>query len=378
MRPLVWRCCQNRLLVKLPFRVADVQAVPLNGASFVSAYSGCGGMDIGFRLAGFEPVWANELNVNAVDTYVATLGDHAVPGDINEIKWPARGADLVIGGPPCQGFSVAGKMNPSDPRSEHVRRFLDLVERVRPNAFVMENVKALAVSARWEAVRAGLEQRAHELGFKTSLLVLNAADFGVPQRRERMFLIGSRTGRPPSELAPSVGKHRAVAGALRHLPAYGEPGNDTVCTAVITPAKRPILRPSAYQGSLLFNGNGRPLQLDRPAPTLPASMGGNATPILDQNELETGEESWVVAYHRRLLNGGKPLKRVPDYLGRITVEEAAQLQGFPLGMEFAGSTSAKYHQIGNAVPPPLAYAVAQAIAVSIGLVASEPPERLAA
>jgi DNA (cytosine-5)-methyltransferase 1 len=103
------------------------------------------------------------------------------------------------------------------------------------------------------------------------------------------------------------------------------------------------------------------------APTLPASMGGNATPIIDQHEFETGEESWVVGYHRRLLRGGAPVKRVPGHLRRITVEEAAQLQSFPIGMTWVGTTSAKYRQIGNAVPPRLAFHVASAVADALGI-----------
>src|SRR4051794_29085149 len=103
-------------------------------------------MDIGFRFAGFESVWANESDPHAAATYRAILGDHMAEGDIDSVVWPERySADVVIGGPPCQGFSVAGKMDPADPRSRHVIRFMDIVEHVSPLAFVMENVKALAI-----------------------------------------------------------------------------------------------------------------------------------------------------------------------------------------------------------------------------------------
>lgn len=345
----------------------------------VSAYSGCGGLDIGFRIAGFEPIWANDIDAVALETYRRILGNHAAPGDITEVEWPHPGsAALVIGGPPCQGFSVAGKMNPHDPRSAHVDRFLDLVEHVGPYGFVMENVKSLATSSRWTVLRDHLQTRAEGLRYRTSLLTLNAADFGVPQRRERMFLMGLRDGVPPTRIRPTASVHRTVREAFQQLPAYGDAGNDTFCTAGITPAKRPVLRPTAFRGSLLFNGNGRPLHLDSTAPTLPASMGGNATPIIDQHEYETGAESWVASYHRRLLKGGRPLRKVPSYLRRITVEEAAHLQGFPMAMEFAGTASAKYRQIGNAVPPPLGYAVARAVARLMGLESRRELERLAA
>lgn len=91
--------------------------------------------------------------------------------------------------------------------------------------------------------------------------------------------------------------------------------------------------------------------------TLPATMGGNRTPIIDQNHLEKKTNPWVEEYHMHLMNGGVPCKKVPNYLRRITVEEAAAIQTFPLGIHFAGSSTAQYRQIGNAVPPCLAYHV---------------------
>jgi DNA (cytosine-5)-methyltransferase 1 len=118
---------------------------------------------------------------------------------------------------------------------------------------------------------------------------------------------------------------------------------------------------------MLFNGAGRPMDLDRPAPTLPASMGGNKTPIIDQDQLDAGADPWVVRYHAHLWNGGTPWTRVPPRLRRITVEEAAAIQTFPAGMRWAGPQSARYRQIGNAVPPELAYRVALALRESLGL-----------
>lgn len=360
----------------LPPDALEVPWLARNGATFASTYSGCGGLDYGIAAAGFEPVWANDFDPIAVQTHNALLGETAVAGPIDEVPWPSSGsADIVVGGPPCQGFSVAGKMNPSDPRSAHVFRFLDFVAHVEPRAFVMENVKALAVNARWTHIRRGLERRARRLGYRTELFVLNAARYGVPQRRERMFLLGVRDGEPPAEPKAIVETPTTVRQAFEALPPFLAPGNDTACTAGITPAKRPILRPTAHIGSLLFNGNGRPLKLDMPAPTLPASMGGNATPIVDQHELETGEPSWVVEYHRRLRAGRPPARRVPKHLRRITVEEAAALQTFPRGMQWFGTNSARYRQIGNAVPPLLAFHVALELANALELTPAAAYER---
>lgn len=348
--------------------------------SFISLYSGSGGLDHGFTATGlFEPVWANDIDEHAVQTYTKAFdhwGHVATSGDIRrQPDLPGRGsADLVIGGPPCQGFSVAGRMDPEDPRSRHVWDFLRMVERVRPRAFVMENVASLAVNRRWASLRDALVRHASKgLGYTTSLVLLNASHYGVPQARERMFLIGlhGRWADHPVVPMPSTLRNSpTVRSAIERLPPVGEPGNATVCTARITPAKKPVLRRSPFAG-MLFNGQGRPLDLDMPALTLPASMGGNRTPIIDQQQLEQGGECWVVEYHRRLWAGADPIDRIPDRLRRITVEEAAEIQTFPTGMEWVGPQSAKYRQIGNAVPPRLAEAVAQAVASALGL--SEPP-----
>lgn len=332
----------------------------------VSLYAGAGGLDHGFIEAGFEVEWAIDSDRHAVQTYKANLGDHIVHGSLPD-REPLDDLqpDLVIGGPPCQGFSVIGRMDPADPRSRHVHRFLDVVEKLSPRAFCMENVKALAVNPRWAAVRKRLERRARELEYQVELMVLNAADYGVPQARERMFLVGVRGGSPLCPVSTTKGSPMTVREALSGLPRFGELGNCMKSPAKVVPAAKPIMRPSAHRGSLLFNGSGRPLELDGPAKTLPASMGGNATPILDQEEVAEGAEPWVSEYHQRLLNGGKPRKRAPKRMRRITVEEAAALQGFPKGWEWCGPRGGIYRQVGNAVPPPLAERVAISVRQAI-------------
>lgn len=335
---------------------------PVNQSDWtaISLYSGAGGLDLGFSQAGIEAIWSIDSDRDAVATYNRNLSPVAVCGDVLAVSPPADlEVDVVIGGPPCQGFSVIGNMNPDDPRSRHVNHFLDVVERHRPRAFVMENVKALAVNPRWQHVRDGLLKRGEDLGYSTRLFVLNAQNFGVPQSRERMFLVGVEGEVPLAPEPTTADSPPTVRSALAQLPRYGEPGNDSVCNARVVPSKQPIMRPTAYNGSLLFNGSGRPQALDRPAKTLPASMGGNATPIIDQLELDCDASPWVVEYHRRLADGGKPLVKAPKRLRRITVEEAAALQSFPPEWKFCGPRGNQYRQIGNAVPPALAFAVAQ-------------------
>ena len=331
--------------------------------TFISLYSGAGGLDQGFIEAGAEPLWANDCDPDAVESYRHNIGGHIVGGEIQAVIGELSGIrpDLVIGGPPCQGFSVAGQMRPDDPRSKHVWTFLEVVRDLQPRAFVMENVKSLATNARWARLIANLRAFAEESGFTTRLCLLNASHFGVPQARERMFLIGIRGGSPSLPVARGTAAPRTVREALAGLPPFGAPGNDSICTARVTPARQPVLRRSPYAG-MLFNGQGRPLNLDAPSPTLPASMGGNRTPIIDQMELEgRAEENWVIGYHRRLWEGRRPNLRVPKRMRRLTVEEAAAIQAFPSSWQLSGRQSSRYRQAGNAVPPRLARAVADQV-----------------
>jgi DNA (cytosine-5)-methyltransferase 1 len=349
--------------------------------TFASLYSGCGGLDLGFARAGMRPVWANDIDAHAVETYnkiskvtdpqwkdAAELfeGHAAISGDVRAAarELTPGMADVVVGGPPCQAFSVAGRMDPADPRARHVFDFLGAVARVQPRAFVMENVAALARNQRWAAIIARLAKAAGE-NYDTRLVVLNACHWGVPQARERMFLIGLPKGHgevtlpgPPARDAPP-----SVGDVLRGLPPAGEHGNAQLCTAKITMAKIPVLRLSPFAG-MLFNGQGRPIDVNRPAPTLPATMGGNRTPIIDLDQLEHGATPWVVGYHHRLTAGREPpLAQLPPQarLRRLTVEEAAAIQTFPADMQWSGPQSARFRQIGNAVPPVLAWHVAQAV-----------------
>lgn len=332
-------------------------------------------MDVGFTRAGVHVVFANEMDADAAAAYCSNPdyldGSVMRVGDITQIldDLPARGsADLVFGGPPCQGFSVAGKMDPDDARSKLVFTFMDVVERTRPRLFVMENVKALARLSRWQRVRDLLLKRAAGLGYGCHLTVLRATDFGVPQARERMFLVGV-LGISPAQVEATLSRGLAAlyrpAGTVREaispLPRYGTPGNPATSTAEIRLARSPILRRTPYSGSLLFNGRGRPLDLDSVAKTLPAQMGGNHTPIIEQNLLDDpSSTSWLADYHRRLCRGeaSPQTELVPDCLRRLTVREAAALQTFPEGFVFHGAPNKQYRQVGNAVPCKLAEAVA--------------------
>lgn len=330
--------------------------------TFMSVYSGCGGMDYGFWLAGMEPVYALDSNQDAVDSYNVNFPHEAYCGDVEDAigdMTPGM-ADVVIGGPPCQGFSVSGKMDPGDQRSQQVFRFMDVVDRVRPHAFVMENVAALAESSRWLSVITELVARA-EVNYDVQLDVVDAAWYSVPQHRRRMFLIGLPKGTGAVNVRRSTAWASLVTaqGAIARIPKWM---NTDHCNAVITLARNPVIRKSPYAGMLL-NGGGRVMNLREPAPTLPASMGGNRTPIIDLNQLKYAQVPWIEEYHMHLLNGGKPFSSIPSYadMRRITLQEAASLQSFPEEFTLRGSLTSRYRQVGNAVPPLLAKGIAKAL-----------------
>lgn len=152
-----------------------------NKLTAISLFTGAGGMDIGFETVGFNVVFANELMKEAAETYRANHpGCNMVNDDINNVFDELSnyaGVDLVFGGPPCQGFSVAGKMDPDDERSKLIFTFLDVIEKVRPRIFVMENVKALGILDKWEPVRKKYMDRAFSLGYNCASFILNATEY---------------------------------------------------------------------------------------------------------------------------------------------------------------------------------------------------------
>ena len=341
-----------------------------SGIRTVSVFSGAGGLDIGAIMAGANILWANDLMKEACVSYLNNIGNHIVCGDINEKILELKKLDnisLVIGGPPCQGFSVAGKMDENDSRSRLIWSYLRVIETVMPEAFVMENVKALGTLNRWKSIRDSLLNKMRELGYSVNLIILNASDFDVPQQRERVFFVGFRGD---SKLVPDLSKMiwpyekkaKPLREILKVLDKAGTGNNKDVCRAKITLAQKPVLRNTPYAG-MLFNGLGRPLRLNGYSATLPASMGGNKTPILDENELYNGAKPWVESYYDEIRNNISAAKEtiVPSYLRRITVAEAALIQTFPAEYRFYGSQSMRYTQIGNAVPCNLAKAVVQMV-----------------
>ncbi len=338
----------------------------------ISLFSGAGGLDTGFEQAGYQIIFANEIDHDAAQAWRDNRPDNASAmreGDIKDYMpclntHNLQNIDIVFGGPPCQGFSVAGKMNPDDPRSRMVWRFLDVVAAVSPRVFVMENVAALGRLGKWDNVRKRIISRAKELGYHTEYKVWRTADFGVPQKRERVIFVGVKDGNP-SLFEKEMVHHHASAPTARQVllsvGKYGTADNPQTCTSRVSLAHHPVMRNSPYAG-MLVNGAGRPVNLDGLPPTLPATMGGNKTPVIDQAALDNpGIQNWFVGYHSRLMNGGTPGGSVPSTLRRLTLKEAAAIQTFPPEYKFSGAKSKQYRQIGNAVPCLFARAVAESV-----------------
>ena len=343
----------------------------------VSLFSGAGGLDVGFERAGFDAVFANELDHDAAEAWRANRPQTAhvmVEGDIHDhIDELAafKDVDVLIGGPPCQGFSVAGKMDPNDIRSQLVWLFMDAVEQARPKVFIMENVAALGLLDKWKAVRESIVARGKSLGYKVTYQVHHTPDYGVPENRDRIIFIGvCETLGDTKPFYDKLDLFKASPATARKViltaGKFGSKENPQTCTANVTLASRPVMRRSPYAG-MLVNGAGRPIDLNGIAPTLPASMGGTKTPIVDEVSLhDESIPNWFETYHEGLLNGTvKPGElTVPATIRRLTIKECAAIQTFPAGYIFSGKKTKQYKQIGNAVPCQFAEAVANAVKIS--------------
>ena len=296
----------------------------------VSLFSGCGGMDLGFTGGftafgrsyarhPFEIVWANDLNEAACATYRRNLGDEIRCGSVWDVmdSLPAS-ADVVIGGFPCQDISVNGKRAGVDgARSGLYKAMVEVVDRLRPKVFVAENVKGLLMQYNEKS----LQQVIHDfraLGYAVSYHLYRAADYGVPQNRERVFIVGTsprtRSFVPPSPERNSVNWMTAEQ-AIADLERTPE-----------SPAINHIwsrANKSPEQGS-------RRLKATRPAHTIRAECHGN------------------IQFHYRLPR-------------RISMREAARFQSFPDEFIFEAGLREIERQVGNAVPPVLAWHVAKAV-----------------
>lgn len=322
----------------------------------------------------FRPVLANDFNQWAVCTYNANFGEHCVGGDIDELlRSPGRfpKVDVVIGGPPCQGFSLLNKNREGDSRKQLWRAYMEVVRRSRPSVFVMENVPELLASGEFRCIR----EQAEKLGYEVVSAVLNAADYGVPQRRRRAIVIASRVGRPilpePTHIAPEKrgGLFDAsrcpwvtVREAIGDLP---EPEGTELRIGLVPPpmdlhfGRTPTPKSLERYKCVPEGGNRLDLQKRRPDLTPKCwihKKGG--TDLFGR--LWWDRPAFTIRTEFFKPEKGRYLH--PSQDRPITHREAARLMSFPDDFVFLGSKIEIAKQIGNAVPPLLARRVAEAVA----------------
>ena len=165
----------------------------------LSLFSGAGGLDLGLIQAGNEIIWANDIDANAVETYRTNIGDHIVLGDIKNIDiLQLPQSDVVVGGFPCQGFSQANRFRMLDDERNFLYRFFyEVIKEKQPRFFIAENVKGILSLGKGEAIKQILADF-EEAGYITDLHLVNMADYGVPEIRQRVIIVGQRKDLGPS------------------------------------------------------------------------------------------------------------------------------------------------------------------------------------
>jgi DNA (cytosine-5)-methyltransferase 1 len=319
----------------------------------IDLFAGAGGLTLGFKAAGVKTVCAVEVVPVRVETFSQhTPGATIENADIQEVDLSRfRGkVEIMYGGPPCQPFSSGGLRKAHDDERNMVPAFIEAIRTVKPDAFLMENVPGLVVGDR-RAYLLSIMREMDAMGYQLAHKVVNAAEHGVPQKRRRLFVVGMRRRRfrfPESTHGPTrAHPYMAVRDVLPpHQIGEANPSK-------VFYAKKPDLRPNPYDGHI-YNGGGRPIDRDQPCHTILASAGGNKTHFFDDLNL-------VPEYHASLMAGNPPRTGTLPGARRLTVLESAIIQTFPPDMVFRGPRSAQYHQVGDAVPPKLAEALARAI-----------------
>jgi DNA (cytosine-5)-methyltransferase 1 len=356
----------------------------------IDVFAGAGGMTLGFSTLfghAFDSVWANDIDGACVRTYCRNFGNHCVSGDIVEIlnnpKTEIPPADVVIGGPPCQGFSLLNKNREGDPRKQLWRPFLEVVERSGAQVFAMENVPQLLGSFEYGEIISTAEA----LGFKCCGKVLSAADYGVPQTRRRAIIVGCKFF-DPSQVFPPRKTHFDPRKGGAQTSFLQADINGYLPSAVRWRTVRDAIADLPPPEGIQIREEAPPLDLHFGRSPTPMSMARyKAIPEEGMNRFDLQKRApdltpdcWI-----RKKNGGtdlfgrlwwdrpaftirteffKPEKGRylhPKQHRPITHREAARLQSFPDDFEFTGSKIEIARQIGNAVPPGLAARVADVV-----------------
>ena len=325
---------------------------------FIDLFAGAGGLSIGLEKAGFELIAATDWDHWSCETLRANHPNIPVKeGDIMDIDLSefekeigTREIDLIVGGPPCQGFSQLGKQDKNDPRNQLWKQYMRFVEHFKPKLFVMENVPQLLTSGEYENIKATAEK----LGYVVREKVLHAVDYGVPQKRKRAIIIGSRIGIPshpePTHVAPEkvnllnhdLKPWRTVRDAIADLPEVPDGKNWHV-------GRNPTPMSLARYKCIPEGGN----RFNLPSNLTPDCWKKKKTGSTDVfGRLEWNKPSLTIRTEFFKPEKGRSLH--PKAHRPITIREAARLQTFPDTYVIMGSNVQAAKQVGNAVPSELA------------------------
>lgn len=288
--------------------------------NIISLFSGAGGLDLGLQQAGNKIIWANDIDSDAVATYRKNIGEHIIEGDIKNINIASiPNADVVVGGFPCQGFSMANmKRNINDERNLLYVFLYQIIKQKRPKFFIAENVKGILSLGRGRIVRQ-IINNFNEAGYIVEVHKVNMADYGVPQHRERVLFVGQRRDLGDKMLYKFPEVTHSKDGKL--LPLWKS------IKAALDNIKIAKDDPNNYGSNYKFTPRNftahRVTNPDKPSPTILARGNGK---------------------------GG--VCAIPHYNGerRLTIRESAIIQTFPNDFVFVGKMGSCYRQIGNAVP----------------------------
>ncbi|MBY5863481.1 DNA cytosine methyltransferase [Rhizobium leguminosarum] len=322
----------------------------------IELFAGCGGLSTGFLDAGLRVAAGFELDARAVDAYNYNheyRGSRGFLADLSTVsgaellaKAGIKHADFIIGGPPCQPFSIAGKrQGKRDVRADLIGHFIRIVDELKPSVFMLENVPNLASIDNGEFLDE-VKTELRLLGYSVDHIVVSAADFGVPQNRKRLVVLGAREKRavifPPATHGTPERPHISASSAINDLPDAGEFGETGIYNHEPTMhsadmvARLTTLEPGKRERGSFHDR----LHPERPSYTLRAGSG-NFSPLRP-----------VHYRHNRV----------------ITVRESARLQGFSDDFRWPDRIPRlqQYRQVGNAVPPPLSRAFAECLADQMG------------
>lgn len=336
----------------------------------IEVFAGAGGAGLGLEWAGFDARVAVEIDATKAATYslnhprTHVLGSNGTRGDIREVSGKdlaviagldGTGLDLLVGCPPCQGFSIRGKRDPNDPRNRLYLEFVRLAKELRPRAIVFENVPGF-VSLQDGAFFRDLKSRLEKIGYKITVWFLRASDLGVPQARTRVFVVGMRDKAPGTPPPRKRGPKVNVWNSIADLPV-ANPREKYAPSAFLSYRRPPR---SVYAAFL----RGRNMKVDscettRHQPRLVERFRTIRWGQIDRptrhRRLHPHRPAPTITAGTRDLTSCRPVHPYADRV--LTVREAARLASFPDWYRFPSFTAEAWSQIGNAVPPLMAQAV---------------------